>query len=243
MILRRLAESVRKQDWLTVVLEILIVVIGIFVGLQADDWNRARLEKVEEAEILARLADDLWSSAVETKSAINWMAGHAEQGTRIMASLDACQLPDDAKSDFATGLYHIGKISPVYLIRGTINEIRSTGKLALISNVELRRQINNTIQEYEDGRDILEDLRGRMASQINYVDSHIGFRIGEPIGGTSDMEFANLVMDFAALCENRRFYNSVAAATNYTWDHIGQNTRIAASLEDLAKMIEHELSL
>jgi hypothetical protein len=50
MILRRLAEGIRKQDWFIVVLEILIVVFGIFAGLQVDDWNRARLERVEKYE-------------------------------------------------------------------------------------------------------------------------------------------------------------------------------------------------
>ena len=42
MILRRLAEGVRQQDWFTVVVEVLIVVVGIFLGLQVDDWNEGR---------------------------------------------------------------------------------------------------------------------------------------------------------------------------------------------------------
>lgn len=242
MILRRLTDSVRNQDWFTVVLEILIVVIGIFVGLQADDWNRARLQRAEETEYLTRLVDDLQYSIIETNKEIDWMSEHAAQGVRILASLETCQLPADVQSDFANGLYHIGKISPVYLVRSTIDELRSTGKLALFGNVELRRQISNTIQEYEDGRDILDDMRGRMAPPINYVDSQIGFRIAEPIGGAANIEFSNLVMDFATLCQNRRFYMAIAAATNYTWDEIAQSMRILASLEELAARVEGVLS-
>ena len=40
MILRKLANAVTDQNWFTVVLEILIVVIGIFIGLQVDDWHQ-----------------------------------------------------------------------------------------------------------------------------------------------------------------------------------------------------------
>ena len=40
MILRRLAEAIAKQNWFTVMLEVLIVVVGIFTGLQADDWTQ-----------------------------------------------------------------------------------------------------------------------------------------------------------------------------------------------------------
>ena len=39
MILRKLAAAMKEQNWVTVVLEILIVVVGIFVGLQVDGWN------------------------------------------------------------------------------------------------------------------------------------------------------------------------------------------------------------
>ena len=42
MILRRLGNALREQNWFTVVLEVLIVVVGIFFGLQVDDWNERR---------------------------------------------------------------------------------------------------------------------------------------------------------------------------------------------------------
>ncbi len=42
MILRRIIENVRTRDWFTVAIEFLIVVVGIFVGLEVSNWN-ARL--------------------------------------------------------------------------------------------------------------------------------------------------------------------------------------------------------
>jgi hypothetical protein len=42
MILRSFADSIRKQDWLAVAIEFVIVVAGIFVGLQVTDWNEGR---------------------------------------------------------------------------------------------------------------------------------------------------------------------------------------------------------
>ena len=43
MILRRIAEAFRRQDWFTVFVETMIVVVGVFVGLQVDNWNAARV--------------------------------------------------------------------------------------------------------------------------------------------------------------------------------------------------------
>jgi hypothetical protein len=42
MILRRMADAIRQQNWFTVVIEVFIVVVGIFIGLQVDDWSQSR---------------------------------------------------------------------------------------------------------------------------------------------------------------------------------------------------------
>lgn len=52
MILRRLADAFRQQNWFTVVLEVLIVVTGIFIGLQVDDWNNFRKYRGDEQHYL-----------------------------------------------------------------------------------------------------------------------------------------------------------------------------------------------
>jgi hypothetical protein len=38
MILNRLSKSIRKQDWFAVLIEFIVVVAGIFAGLQANEW-------------------------------------------------------------------------------------------------------------------------------------------------------------------------------------------------------------
>jgi len=55
MILRRLADAIRDQSWFTVALEIMIVVIGIFIGLQVDGWNERRKDRSTERDYLERL--------------------------------------------------------------------------------------------------------------------------------------------------------------------------------------------
>ena len=47
MILRRLTDSFRKQDWFTVAVETLIVVLGVFLGLQVNNWNAARVMRTD----------------------------------------------------------------------------------------------------------------------------------------------------------------------------------------------------
>ena len=46
MILRRFMEHVKDQNWFAVAVELFIVVVGIFLALQADNWKQS----VEDAD-------------------------------------------------------------------------------------------------------------------------------------------------------------------------------------------------
>ncbi len=65
MILRRLAEAFRRQDWFTVAVETLIVVLGVFLGLQVNNWNAARADHDKERIFLSSLATDIRGDIAE----------------------------------------------------------------------------------------------------------------------------------------------------------------------------------
>ena len=45
MILRRITEHVKAQNWFAVGLDFLIVVVGVFIGIQVSNWNAARSDE------------------------------------------------------------------------------------------------------------------------------------------------------------------------------------------------------
>lgn len=59
MILQRMAENLRAHSWGTALIEVLIVVIGIFIGLQVDDWNKTRKDREDEEIFLKSLHEDV----------------------------------------------------------------------------------------------------------------------------------------------------------------------------------------
>ena len=66
MIIRRLAGALREQNWFTVVMEVMIVVVGIFIGLQVDGWNEWRKKQQNIESQLLRIADDAAVLLTET---------------------------------------------------------------------------------------------------------------------------------------------------------------------------------
>ena len=59
MILRRLTSAFRKQAWFTVGVEMLIVVFGVFIGIQVANWNEARVDAGRAQAYLERISLDL----------------------------------------------------------------------------------------------------------------------------------------------------------------------------------------
>jgi hypothetical protein len=61
MILRRLSANLRTQNWTAIFIELLIVILGVFIGTQVANWNQGRLEKQATQRMLVELAPELRS--------------------------------------------------------------------------------------------------------------------------------------------------------------------------------------
>lgn len=59
MILRRLTENLRVQNWTAIAIEFVIVVIGVFVGTQVANWNQERLDKLATKKMLDQLRPEI----------------------------------------------------------------------------------------------------------------------------------------------------------------------------------------
>ena len=58
MILRRITQHVKEQNWFAVFLDFFIVVAGILIAFQITNWNEARRDVREEAALSIRLLEE-----------------------------------------------------------------------------------------------------------------------------------------------------------------------------------------
>lgn len=59
MILGRIASALKAQQWTTVFIEFMLVVIGVLVALQLNNWNEVRSANLQERAFMNRLALDV----------------------------------------------------------------------------------------------------------------------------------------------------------------------------------------
>jgi len=71
MIFRRLAGYLRHDNWFTVILELVIVVVGLFLAFQLDRWYEAQRSKSGLQAHLVSLAEDFMENEAQLINAIS----------------------------------------------------------------------------------------------------------------------------------------------------------------------------
>ena len=109
MLLRRVIEHVRDQNWTAAVLDFLIVVIGVFIGIQVANWNDQRAERQQESFFLNAFREDVVvAEQVVTRLADLHLRQHALL-SNILDTVAGTLPPRDWTEDdcFAIGISHV----------------------------------------------------------------------------------------------------------------------------------------
>ncbi len=59
MLLRRVIEDVNSQNWFAIGIDLVIVVVGMFIGIQVSSWNDGRVERQLSGSYMQRIHSDL----------------------------------------------------------------------------------------------------------------------------------------------------------------------------------------
>lgn len=59
MLFRRISQHIKDQNWTAVGLDSLIVIVGVFLGLQAQDWNQSRQENTALQSYLSSMSRNI----------------------------------------------------------------------------------------------------------------------------------------------------------------------------------------
>jgi len=144
--MRRLAKSFVSQNWISACIDIAIVVLGIFLGLQASQWYEGRQERVLEGLILSRLQAEFGEITGAINAGIGFHQDEILALELILQSVERGELLPEDRDQFHAGLqgsmnYELGPgRSSTYV------EILSSGQFRLLRNEALR----SALARYDD---------------------------------------------------------------------------------------------
>ncbi len=143
MIPRRVAEHAKAQNWFAVALDLFIVVIGVFIGIEVANWNQTRQDRQEERRYYGQLLVDLRGD-LETFSLAERRADAFDEAAQLVIDrLGGKDSPQASPGRMAVAIHKAGWIYIPYASRGTYNELVSTGNLRLLRNSQLKAEIAN----------------------------------------------------------------------------------------------------
>lgn len=151
MILRRFADAFRRQDWFTVAVETLIVVFGVFIGLQVNNWNEARKQAELQTKLLERLEEEFLALEPVVADLVAFTQSAQKSTAEVVNALREETQPAD-EAAFRNALGRANWALSVPQVAAAYSELVSTGRLADISNVELRK----ALIRYGDAHERLE---------------------------------------------------------------------------------------
>lgn len=157
--IRRIRDHAAKQDWFAVFIDLAIVVIGVFLGIQAANWNETRKERVEERRYYAQIVDDLKKDQATLRLAQQRAADFDLAAEDTLRAMRTGLLPNASPGRFAAQVHYAGFLYIPRASRRTYDELISTGNLGLLRDQTAKEAIANYYANFDDLRQWDELLR------------------------------------------------------------------------------------
>lgn len=211
--------------------EIILVVIGILIALQFNDWSKEKERNILEHRILSEMHTNLKMDSVD-------MEGNIERNTKVLNSAQAIldQLEnqvawnDSMKTHYARLDNYISKVA---LVLSSYENLKSLG-FDLIRNNELRTKIH---QVYAQQYPFVVRMEKEHLEAMKY--SLLLPQLTSKLETISRLE--SMPVNYRALMEDNTFKETIRLYINTQKGFIGLYIELLELETELIKMIELEL--
>lgn len=121
--------------------EIILVMIGILLALQVNNWNEKRKEKARELVYLEQLEDNIASDLIQINLNEDFYSKVFECGNLALAYADGDEV-NVSNWKVLVSFFHASQIWPLIPSESTYEELKSSGELSLIQSVYLRNSLS-----------------------------------------------------------------------------------------------------
>jgi hypothetical protein len=207
MLLRRVTEHVRDQNWFAVFIDFLIVVIGVFIGIQVANWNAQRLAAEEEQAIVQRLAIEFREVQRQVSREIDSEMARLDRLVNLISFIDSGEPATMQLSEASQALIEMPYQRPPPSMPATLTELLATGRLWRISDSEVRREL----QSYRDRHEVMIRQWAHLADDMRLLTNKV--TLASVVYVPSPKQFSEAVEEVAWVTKSERalFWDKVAA--------------------------------
>ena len=151
MILRRFTQHIKEQNWFAVGLDVIVVIVGIFMGMQVTEWNDERQHSVMMTEYLNNMRLELSDDIEDWEREKSRNSEKIKDLLSIIISLRDTEKIED-KVNFIRTLQRSFRSAPIVSNNSVYTDMLSSGNLKLIKSQQLRQKIidhYNWVERFE----------------------------------------------------------------------------------------------
>ena len=89
MLLRSVTQHVREQNWTAICIDLVIVVVGVFIGIQVSNWNEERESRDSERAFVETVRDDIAQNIKDAQGFSEMLLSIRDHGYRSLESINA----------------------------------------------------------------------------------------------------------------------------------------------------------
>ena len=131
MILRRVIEHMKHQHWTAVFIDFVIVVLGVVIGLQVNNWNEQRRDRARERVYLENIAAELDESIASISRSIALTEQRIGLDELLIKASSDSEAVRAEPGRFIYAITRGGWTFAPTLSGNTFEEIKASGNLAI----------------------------------------------------------------------------------------------------------------
>ena len=241
MLLRRITKHVTDQNWFAVLIDFLIVVVGVFIGIQVANWNEARQERHQEREFLIRLHQDFEDSIAGQQRDIDFLDQQlADQGI-ILKSLDACKVSSNDTEPFQRGINELGSINQARFYRRTVDEMTAAGETDIIQNEVLKARLSSIITLVTWREGFFQQATRRADHKRGIVEDYVRYDLSRTYPDSFVGAYVGVDFDISEMCSNPRLASAISSTSAITRERQNAYRPILEEYKAFLPIIEAEL--
>ncbi len=170
---RLLTENKFSKYLIYTIGEIVLVVIGILIALQINNWNEEQKLIRDERIILISLKTDFMSNS---EKITNVLQAQSEQKSTIVAYLK--YINSDRKiigDSLALKLWWTTAYRPFYSTDGTLNSLLNSSRIDLVKNNTLKEKLTSYTSDYNIYKDHEEEYENFVKLLRQFAADHFSF--------------------------------------------------------------------